>query len=395
MERTTKTRPSSRTARTALLALAGAGLVAGGVAAAQAVSAQEKPVGAKDAKAQPSARDTVERLFPDLLSEDAAVRARAEREILALGEPGRAEVDRITRDPDPQRAIAALRLLSSDRWARGNGSARLPAGPNGDDGPDGDGDGTIRITPPDVDWRAWQERMQRQIDEMQRSMQRWHDEFDWEAWVPQVEREGGVARARSSGSMSQNGRVLRWEVEEDGRLKVTTKDGPDAAERTIEAPSLEALRKDHPEIAERLDEVLPRGRGARWVFRWPARDPDVRGERRDDDRASRGVEDAFGMREEAPPAVPGPVLGIAYSPVPDVLREQLDLPAGGIVVDSVTPNSLAARLGLRRNDVLLRIGDTAVAAGPDVRKGLEAAGEGTVKVEVLRKGRRETLTATR
>jgi S1-C subfamily serine protease len=82
--------------------------------------------------------------------------------------------------------------------------------------------------------------------------------------------------------------------------------------------------------------------------------------------------------------------------VPDVLREQLDVPQGGLVVESVLPDTLAARLGIRRNDVLLRVAGQDVASAPDVRKALGAVAAGAdLQVEVIRKGRRETLTAKR
>src|SRR5690349_21527233 len=62
--------------------------------------------------------DAVERLMPQLLSDDDAVRADAERRVFDLGEAGRKELERVTRESDPRRAVTALRLLESPKWGR-------------------------------------------------------------------------------------------------------------------------------------------------------------------------------------------------------------------------------------------------------------------------------------
>src|SRR5437868_15444531 len=60
--------------------------------------------------------DAVERLMPQLLSDDETTRADAERGLFQLGEAGRSELERMTRDGDPRKAITALRLLQSPKW---------------------------------------------------------------------------------------------------------------------------------------------------------------------------------------------------------------------------------------------------------------------------------------
>jgi hypothetical protein len=183
-------------------------------------------------------------------------------------------------------------------------------------------------------------------------------------------------------------------------VKVTTKDGPDAPEATVESESLDALRKDHPDLAKRLEGVLPKGGVRRWVLEWPPRAWQGGGKAAEDPSAVRGPLLRDGERRaergDAPFDLPGPVLGIGWDPVPEVLRDQLDVPEGGMVVASVAPGSLAERLGLRRNDVLLRVADRPVAGPLDVRKALESVPEGgKVTAEILRKGRRETVSAAR
>jgi hypothetical protein len=375
---------------TALAALA----LAGGAAAWTSSSpahAQEKPAGTKPAPreaARETVRDTVERLLPDLLSEQESVRDRASRAIVALGDPAKAELDRLTRDPDPQKAIAALKMLQSDAWDRAAREQKAER--------EGEGPRLPAIPIPKIDIDQWQRDVERQFEDMRKRMREWEKQFDVRDWVPGLEEKGGgAARTQSSGSVTEDGRSFSWSIDATGRVKVTTKDGPDAPETTVEAPDMDALRRDHPEVAKRLEEYAPQSGTRRWVFRWPPRAFQAPASPSEDTGPLlREGEERLRPFDGAP--VPGPLLGVGVGDVPEVLRDQLDLPEGGIVVESVTPNSLAERLGLRRNDVLLRIGDQPVAAAPDVRKALEAVPDGgTVKVEIVRKGRRETLSAAR
>lgn len=331
-------------------------------------------------------REKVDRLFPDLGAERDEVRERAERELFALGEPARRELERISRDPDPKRAITALRLLGRDDWER-----TLP----GEERARPDGRARDSVPPSLREWEADLERrmaeMRRRFDEMQRrfreDLPEWPKSFEFgiEDGAPSDAPSGGS----SSGRIVTDDRSLAWTIDGKGRVKVTTKDGKDAEERTVEAESMDQLRKEHPDLAKRLDEVSPRGGVRRWVLRMP--------------QGGRGwgpwaeEEDA---RDGVPPLaeVPAarPALGVEWQVVPDVLREQLDVPEGGIVVDRVLPESLAARLGLRRFDVILDVAGRKVADAADVRAAVEGVKPGDpVAVTVIRKGRRETLSANR
>jgi S1-C subfamily serine protease len=89
------------------------------------------------------------------------------------------------------------------------------------------------------------------------------------------------------------------------------------------------------------------------------------------------------------------MLGIECSPLPDVMKEQLDIEAG-LVVESVVEDTLAKKLGLRRHDVLIELNGKLIEDVSAVRDTLRDVKQGaTVKAVVLRKGKRETFEAIR
>jgi membrane-associated protease RseP (regulator of RpoE activity) len=85
-------------------------------------------------------------------------------------------------------------------------------------------------------------------------------------------------------------------------------------------------------------------------------------------------------------------LGATLQPVGDVLRAQLDLPAGqGLLVASLRDDGPSAQAGLKQNDILLSLADKPLAAADDLPKQLRAAGEAAVPLKVLRAGKPVTL----
>lgn len=391
-------------------ALAFAAVVAVVGAAPRPATAQDAAAGEKaPAPAQPSVRERVEKLVDELASDDAGVRERAEREILKLGEPARDELDRLTRDPDAKRALTALRMLQSEAWTRAAvpDDRREPKTPS------------VEIPLPDL--HRFRDDVRRQMDDFLRRMRDWDQAFDtdaWKDWMPKLEPGATAPGVESSGNVVTDGRSLSWRIDAQGRVRVATKDAPHAAETVVEAPDMDTLRREHPDLAKRLDDVMPGG--ARPFFRFRLRGPGSTSDRdgsaardlgaetprgrplrdgesalqRDESEAPRGglsfpADGVTGAREI------GPVLGISASSVPDVLRDQLGLESGGVVVESVRPGTLAERLGLRRNDVLLRVAGRDVASASDIRRALESAPAGIpTEAEILRRGRRETVRET-
>lgn len=95
-------------------------------------------------------------------------------------------------------------------------------------------------------------------------------------------------------------------------------------------------------------------------------------------------------------AAPKTWLGVVLDEVSEAVASQLPIePGTGLIVEHVTPDSPAAKAGLQKHDVLLRLGDQVLIA-PKQLQTLVAnrrAGD-TVEVHILRKGQPQTITAT-
>lgn len=155
--------------------------------------------------------------------------------------------------------------------------------------------------------------------------------------------------------------------------------------KTAQAATLEAFLKDHAELARKFgitDEGIDYA-GSRVSFKGRLT-PEFPFPRL-----------PLPQRRVPPPPAPledeeegTAVAGALLSTVDDSLRAQLDIPEGqGAVVTKVTPGSLAAALGLRKNDVLLEIDGRKITA-PEAAKGLILRESSAV---VLRKGKKEVL----
>lgn len=74
-----------------------------------------------------------------------------------------------------------------------------------------------------------------------------------------------------------------------------------------------------------------------------------------------------GVPAEPPRKVKVTYLGVATSPAAETLVEQLGLPAGtGLVVDFVDPGSPAAKAGLRKHDLLVKLADQILVNQPQM-----------------------------
>jgi serine protease Do len=101
------------------------------------------------------------------------------------------------------------------------------------------------------------------------------------------------------------------------------------------------------------------------------------------DEASRSRVDALGRGEFSTP----PRLGVAIAPghVARRLRRAVGLPEReGLLIREVTEDSPAAQAGLAQGDLIVAVGGQPVRSIDDLFDALQAAGEGTVELNVVR-----------
>jgi membrane-associated protease RseP (regulator of RpoE activity) len=178
-------------------------------------------------------------------------------------------------------------------------------------------------------------------------------------------------------------RVKIREIGEDGKETVREYSGKD----------LDEIRRNHPEVAERLSgfsvriETRPFDSPPR-IFRW------------------RDLRRGLAPRAPAPPApppLPGEPHGIqgpfglsVQQPLEETLAVHLGVdPKASLLVESVRPGSPAARMGLERNDVIVAVGGRSIEDPSAAVEALRAAGRDTgtpFSVEVIRAGKRLTLS---
>ena len=99
-----------------------------------------------------------------------------------------------------------------------------------------------------------------------------------------------------------------------------------------------------------------------------------------------------GERKQEPDAIPqvaqqpGAWLGVLSEPVSETLGVHLDIEVG-VVLDYVAPESPAAEAGLRRHDIVTRVGGRPVGDQDELREAIQAHDPGDeVTLEVVSKG---------
>jgi hypothetical protein len=180
--------------------------------------------------------------------------------------------------------------------------------------------------------------------------------------------------------------VLKFQKAASGVVKLDYLDEKGES-KVAESATIDAFVKDHQELAQKFG-ISAEGidyAGSRVSFKALALPP-----------ANRfNFPPRPGGRIPPPPApVPAEdpesvaVAGALLAPVDDSLRAQLDIPEGqGAVVSNVAAGSVAEKLGLKKNDVLLEA-DGRKIVSPESAKGLIKKDSSAV---VLRKGKKETL----
>ncbi len=178
----------------------------------------------------------------------------------------------------------------------------------------------------------------------------------------------------------------------DGRVRVTVTEIVDGKRqtKTYEGASIEELRNKHPELRGRLGGI--RFRLGRDPFDMDKFWKDFR--KRDDpfrkwhEETQRQMEEMRRMWEQLRRSRPGfrpglngrlddrraratgRLLGVRAKRPEPVLDAQLQLRGRGLVIDTVEPDSRAARLGLKRHDILVELNGTEIRRFEDVARAL-------------------------
>lgn len=365
---------------------------------APTLGAQEPTPPAAERKAQSEA--DIQALIEKLGAPKNADRKAAEGELTEIGEPAREALERAVQDhDDPEvrwRARRVLRKLDGHQprlERRGEPGAEQPA-PEAR-GQDQDVQDEVRelmermhrAFGEDFGRLRGLEDLQRQMDEMRKQFEQMERGFGGPG--PGFRMRGGPMGQGVQIQVGPDGvRVEVQEQGEDGKTKP----------KVYEAESMEAFREKYPEVAERY---FPEDGG--FGFRSFGR-----GLFEDTDRD--GLPDARvpGFRpiplepiEVVPepdivaPPPEGERLGVYLGDLAPAVREFLEIPPGrGILVEEVEEGSLAAALGIRAKDVVVKIGDREIDGAGDVRTALRAIPKGEeVAVVVNRRGKVLTLTA--
>ena len=86
-------------------------------------------------------------------------------------------------------------------------------------------------------------------------------------------------------------------------------------------------------------------------------------------------------------------IGIGLGELADIVKEQLGL-EHGLVVDDVLADSPAQKAGFQKNDILVKVGDKALAEPMDLVKAVEEAKESELSISLLRGGKETTIKVT-
>ncbi|MCB9825079.1 MAG: PDZ domain-containing protein [Planctomycetes bacterium] len=183
------------------------------------------------------------------------------------------------------------------------------------------------------------------------------------------------------------GSGLGTTIIQDGRgVKVVVRrqnEKGEVEEKTYEGQDLEALKAEHPELAEALGGMRFEVRSPR--FFWGDRDGDPRD----------GLEPLRRDRPVTPPSAPAPAsFGAIVGPLGEGLATQLRLADGvGVLVHEVVPGSAAAALGVKRFDVIVAVDGQTIRGPGDApaRLGPKADPATPLELLIVRGGEQITL----
>ena len=411
-----------------------------------------RPPGSAQHDDQPQTRKAIEESLRQLGSDRFRERVKAERSLRAMGEvalPGLREG--AADDSDAEAQWRARRLIRQIESGEPKGLDRRRRGADRDGVPDSEAkapsDRRFRALPADI-----QDRFEQLLEDLERDLDSpgarfFHDGADRGPWQQMREMQQRMQERlrqdmpplvpppssldRSFGQSWQQMREMQQRMQErlrhgkpsivlpslplpemsigqsktiridtDGvRVEVVEQDDEGKEHKKVyEAPDLETFQEKYPGVIEqhrvtppvRIGPKLWQGPGG--LGRTPA-DDRPRGLT---DRRSRGDLGQVGGVLPLVPPPPHERLGvIVRSEIPAAVLDYLSIDSG-LMVEQVQPDTLASRLDLHVDDIVVRIADRPIGATTDVRAALRAIEPGDeVRVTVLRRGRELVLSAPR
>jgi len=305
-------------------------------------------------------REAVERLIEDLGDEEFDVRERASEALVALGPEAKDALEEAARSDDPEVKARARRCLREIE-ARG--------GPGEEDGP------FRRDVFSDLDALAG--RFSNRFGELELGA--------FSGAAP----GGASVRVR----IVEDGKTWSYSESPDGGVEATYP-GDDGVETTVRAESRAAFVKAHPDLAEKLGLAAEESGGraggrARLFHRFgalPREWPDVR------DLPS-AQPPLFPRSPFAAPAPAGPRLGVLVETIDPRLAKHLRLESGGgVAVLDVEMGSTAEAVGLKEDDVIVRLNGAAIASASDLRDAVSGLEKGdAMRLEIVRRGEARVL----
>jgi hypothetical protein len=190
--------------------------------------------------------------------------------------------------------------------------------------------------------------------------------------------------------------------------------GPDGEQREIEINELqlqldELLKTEADDVSEMLRKLMkqiPLEAGKGPASSKPGGEPGIKfeskafmigpdGEKREIEinELQLQLDELLGMAAgETEGELPAHYIGVAVEPVPEAVREHLDLPkATGVSVVAVFEGSPAATAGIRENDLIVKADGQVLSSRETVLKAVAEAQGREMKLEVVRAGKTEEV----
>ncbi len=353
-------------------------------------------------------RAKVAKLIDALGSDSASERDDAYEALRTFGEIARPALEKAVRSNDPLVRDSVRRLLLAlEKASEGSGpdgSLRLKdrfGRPPGESAPPFPSFPFLKRD--EQEWEGSVEEWNRDLENWNREFGEWMNEMlegrGWTAIPPRAESDPLGAGSFSGSRTDLDGTTAyEMKVSEEGRVTLHVKrtiDG-ETREESYEAESMDELVKLHPEVAKEL--WPPDGRPLRPMIL----DPFSHGFRFPGLSVPRAIDprDPFQpFAAPAPRSISGPRLGVQVRVLDedDPIRAHVALDPGmGLLVVEVSDDTLAAELGVRKNDIIVRVGDTPVGEPADVAAALRAAEDDgeidLVEVTVVRQGAEVVLS---